>query len=49
MEPTDKNLTKKAYHAPQIQDYGNIKAITSAVGTRGDFDGGAPPNQKSQL
>jgi hypothetical protein len=50
MEKTDKNVSKQPYHVPQVQDYGNIKAITNAIGTGGRADGGRVDNFKnSQL
>jgi hypothetical protein len=31
---------KKAYRAPTLQVYGNIRAITQAIGSTGLMDGG---------
>ena len=30
----------RAYHAPQVMDYGNVKEITMAVNAMGNTDGG---------
>jgi hypothetical protein len=50
MKRTDKNLAKRAYHVPQVQDYGNIKAITNALGNKGMDDGGTIDRfKKSQV
>lgn len=39
--PTLPPKKKKAYRRPVIQVYGNIRAITRAVGSSGLMDGGA--------
>jgi hypothetical protein len=47
MEKTDKNVAKQPYHVPQVQDYGNIKAITNAIGSHGARDGGTVDHMKN--
>jgi hypothetical protein len=46
MKRTVKNLAKTAYHIPQVQDYGNIKTITNALGNDGMDDGGSADRMK---
>jgi hypothetical protein len=41
MEKTDKNVSKQAYHVPQVQDYGNVKAITNTISSTGNSDNSA--------
>lgn len=40
MNPTAGEQSKKPYHAPRIEDYGNIQALTQAVGKSSRRDGG---------
>ena len=39
----------KPYRKPKLVVYGDIRAITQAVGMSGAMDGGNPPIHKSQL
>ena len=39
----------KPYRKPKLVIYGNIRAITQAVGMMGAQDGGNPPFHKSAL
>jgi len=40
---------KKVYSEPTLTDLGTVHELTEAVGKHGSRDGGAPPNQKTQL
>ena len=40
---------RKLYRKPKLVEYGDIRAITQAVGMHGAMDGGNPPVHKSQL
>lgn len=42
--PVEKNDEAKAYHSPQLIEYGNIQQLTQAVGPKGNPDGGGNPN-----
>jgi hypothetical protein len=37
------NRSKKAYHKPQLQVYGQLKDITQSLGPSGALDGGGIP------
>jgi hypothetical protein len=41
MKSTQKE--KRAYHTPQVTDYGNVKQITMHVGNSGSYDRGGYP------
>jgi hypothetical protein len=40
---------KKIYSKPALTDLGTVHELTEAVGKHGSRDGGAPPNQKTQV
>jgi hypothetical protein len=40
---------KKIYSKATLTDLGTVHELTEAVGKHGSRDGGAPPNQKTQL
>lgn len=40
---------QKPYRKPKLVIYGDIRAITQAVGMMGAMDGGTPPIHRSQL
>ena len=46
MKPTPKE--PRAYHTPQVMDYGNVKQITMTFGKTGGTDGGSGVNKKTR-
>ena len=48
LNPDSPSLGKKRYSPPQLQVYGELREITTTVGTKGNNDGGNPPNQKTK-
>jgi len=50
MAETERNEPKKKiYSKPTLTDLGTVHELTEAVGKHGNRDGGAPPNQKTQV
>ena len=37
---SNKNQSKRVYHEPQLQVFGDLRGITQAVGMKGTGDGG---------
>ena len=48
MNPNAKSQEKKSYHAPRIQEYGNIRLLTQAVTLKGVADGGTGNRTKTK-
>ena len=46
MKSTKKEV--RAYHTPQVMDYGNVRQITMTVGATGMGDGGVAPTNRTQ-
>lgn len=50
LEVSSNGSAKQPYNSPKMKEYGDLREITMAIGTRGNSDGGIlPPLNRTSL